>query len=172
MIGFLVIRQLMSGGIRCHFLSELRFAMMDSVPPAQVLGMLIAAVSHLTTVVDSLVPRVEAVEDALSGSGSRSKSRGSKPPPSTRPPRTPRPPRAPRPFEIYVRTPTGQTLELSVLRTDHIEDVKSQLERITGIPRDHQSLMFARHQLNDGNTLQDYSIMRQNVLNLVIIPAA
>ena len=70
-------------------------------------------------------------------------------------------------IEIKVETET-EIITLEVEPTDRIEDIKVKIYDKKGILPADQKLIFADKQLEDGNTLQDYSIQKDSTLRLVI----
>ncbi len=73
-------------------------------------------------------------------------------------------------ISIEINIDSGEeTVTLEVEPTDRIEDVKEKIYTQEGIPVKQQKLFFAGKQLEDANTLQDYSIQKDSTIQLTVI---
>ena len=75
-------------------------------------------------------------------------------------------------MQIFVKTLTGKHITIEVEPTDPVETVKVKIQEKEGIPVERQILLFAGKELDDGYTLQDYSIQKDSTLHLVKDPDA
>ena len=70
---------------------------------------------------------------------------------------------------LYVKTLTGKTVTLGFQNDDiTIEQVKTRIYRIEGIPPDQQRLIFAGQQIEDHHTLGSYNMRTESTLHLVL----
>ena len=74
--------------------------------------------------------------------------------------------RVPSGMQIFVKTLTGKTITLEVESSATIENVKTKIQDIEGIPPDQQHLFFNGHLLNDKRTVSDYSVPKEAIVVL------
>ena len=67
-------------------------------------------------------------------------------------------------MQIFVTTLTGKNITLEVEPTDKLEEVKAQIQTQESILLGQPQLIFAGRQLENDNTLQDYSIQKDSTL--------
>ena len=72
--------------------------------------------------------------------------------------------------QIFVRMPTGNTINLDVDPESSIEDIKVKIYHEEGIPPEQQHLTFANKELENGRTLSDYNIEKESTLTLQLPP--
>jgi ubiquitin C len=72
----------------------------------------------------------------------------------------------PMPMKITIRTPEGKNIDLDVLPTDTIDELKDKVLDKTGIPKEDQRLTFDGNELPDPTTLADNKIEDGDVIDL------
>ena len=72
-------------------------------------------------------------------------------------------------MQIYVETQIGKTISLEVEASDTIENVKAKIQDKEGMPADQQQLTYYGVQLEDGQTLSNYSIQEYDVIRILLL---
>ncbi|OMJ72575.1 hypothetical protein SteCoe_28962 [Stentor coeruleus] len=71
-------------------------------------------------------------------------------------------------ININVKTLTEKKIQISLFDNSYIDDIKTEIQKIEGIPINDQRLLFAGKQLEDGRLLDEYNIRDQNHLHLIL----
>ena len=71
-------------------------------------------------------------------------------------------------MQIFIKTETGKAITLDVKAGWTIDNVKTKIKEVKGIPRVQQILIFATKQLEDDGTLSNLNIQAGSTLHLLL----
>jgi ubiquitin-like protein Nedd8 len=71
-------------------------------------------------------------------------------------------------LRIAIQTLTGKQLELEVVATDTVYELKQLIEEIEGVPPEQQRLIHRGRTLVDSNTVQQSNVIAGTTLHLVL----
>jgi hypothetical protein len=125
-----------------------------------VLLQLTTAISQITATVNSLVPRIDALESAVSVHETTRVSRHQAQDFVTR--------ESEESYTIYIKPLTTEQFPVLVTANDSIDDVKSKIEQLRGIASSEQRLVYGGHSLKEDRVLGFYSVKPGAVLHLVV----
>ena len=71
-------------------------------------------------------------------------------------------------MQIFVVNQIGKTLTLEVERDELVEQIKEKIKDKAGVPTDQQRLVFKGKELEEGKSLADYNVSKENTVHLLI----
>ena len=71
-------------------------------------------------------------------------------------------------MQVLVEKPDGKTISIEVEPTDSIDNLKAKIQEKEGIPPDQQLLYLGDRKLEDGHTLADYDVQKEDVITVVL----
>lgn len=71
-------------------------------------------------------------------------------------------------MQLFVKTLTGKSITLEVEPNESISAIKAKIQEKEGIPPSQQKLLFNGTELEEGKTLSDYNIVKEDTLHLVL----
>ena len=70
-------------------------------------------------------------------------------------------------MQIFIKMLDGSTFTLEVEPSDSMDAIKAKIQDKEGIPPDQQTIFFNGHILEDGHTLADYHVEKENTIYLL-----
>lgn len=70
--------------------------------------------------------------------------------------------------QIFIKTLNGKSITMEVTDSDTIESIKNRIHEKEGVPVDQQRLVFNGKQLENTNSVADYSISADSTVHLVL----
>lgn len=71
-------------------------------------------------------------------------------------------------MHILIKIINSKSIDIDIEQTAKIEDLKAKIYEKEKIPPEQQKIIFSNTQLENGNTLQDYSIQQDSALYMII----
>jgi hypothetical protein len=71
-------------------------------------------------------------------------------------------------IQIFVQTTSAKHIKVWVELAETVDQLRQKLQDREGIPADQQRLIFQGKQLDNGNTLQSYSIMKDSTVAMAL----
>ena len=71
-------------------------------------------------------------------------------------------------MQIFVKVMTGRTITLTVTRDTNIEEIREMIQSIEGVHSSQQRILYGGKQLGDGKCLDDYCILDESTLHLML----